>query len=55
MDAIAELNITVEADNMEKYIFVVLANIRPSWNPAEVDVKVGFKCHVIYIKMCKTN
>jgi hypothetical protein len=49
MDAIVELNTTVEADNMEKDIFVILANIRPSWNAAEVEVKVGFKIHVIYI------
>jgi hypothetical protein len=36
MDAIAELNITVDAENMEKDIFIILA-----WKPAEIEVEVS--------------
>ena len=41
MDAIAELNITVDAENMEKDIFIILANTRSSWKPAEIGVEVS--------------
>ena len=41
MDAISELNISVDANNMERDIFAIIAEIRPSLISAEVEVKVG--------------
>ena len=44
MDTIAELNITVDADDIEQDIFTVLAEIRPLWKQPEVEVKVCWQC-----------
>jgi hypothetical protein len=44
MDTIAELNITVDAYDIEKDIFTILAEIRPLWKQPEVELKVGLQC-----------